>query len=138
MNRMRGEKGEEVGVPQDLQDWGAKELNETASIYGERFANMDTSQIRNVFSEVKRLQLEWKKDKNYEVVERSLILLKPKLAYAAGKKGFISPFKELLEKAIDGVINSSDNEKALKNFFDFVEAIVAYHKYYHERSQHRR
>ena len=138
MERIRGEKDEEIRIPHDLQDWGAKELNEAATVYGERFAKMDTSQIRNVFSEVKRLQLEWKKDKNYEVVERGLILLKPKLAYAAGRKEFISPFKELLEKVIDGVINSSDNEKALENFFNFVEAVVAYHKYYHEKSQHRR
>ena len=136
MNRIRGERREEIQmpiqVPNDLHEWKATELNDVADECGKKFAGITPNQIRNVFSEVKRIQLEWKKGKKYDDAERGLVLLKPRLAYAAGRKKSVTPFKEVLGKAIDGVINSTEHEKALENFFSFVEAIVAYHKYYHE------
>jgi CRISPR type III-A-associated protein Csm2 len=33
-------------------------------------------------------------------------------------------------EVIDKVYKSNNKEKAYENFFEFVEAIVAYHKYY--------
>ena len=132
--RERGEKGERVSLPEDMGKLEAENIDELAKELGRQFVEIKANQIRNIFSEVKRLQLEWRKSKKYENVERGLILLKPKLAYAAGKakegRQNLEPFKQTMDEAINSVVNSTDHENALNNFFDFVEAIVAYHKYY--------
>lgn len=56
-----------------------------------------------------------------------LLLLKPKLAYAAAKPGAkkgIIDLKEVLSTAIDNV----DDADKFKNFVNFFEAILAYHR----------
>jgi CRISPR/Cas system CSM-associated protein Csm2 small subunit len=35
-----------------------------------------------------------------------------------------------MKSAVDGVLGASNKEKALENFFLYVESIVAYHKFY--------
>ena len=62
-------------------------------------------------------------------IRRDLILLKPKLAYSAGRQRAVKPFYELLSKAIDATKDSTDKVKSLNNFIALVETIVAYHKY---------
>ena len=68
-------------------------------------------------------------------------MLKPKLAYAVGRakknvraKNYnIARFEEVISKAIDTVLNNKTERArqiAFKNFVDFFEAIVAYHKKY--------
>ncbi|MDI6916957.1 MAG: type III-A CRISPR-associated protein Csm2 [Thermoplasmatales archaeon] len=132
--RERGEKGEKISLSGDIDKLTTEEIDKLADRLGKQFAGIETSQIRNVFSEVKSLQLEWKKSKKYENVERRLFLLKPKLAYATGKARErhrdLGPFKQTMDWAVNGVVNSPNHEIALNKFFDFVEAIVAYHKYY--------
>lgn len=91
--------------------------------------NMSTSQIRNFFGEVRRIQM--KGIKNEKV---AFLLLKPKLAYAAKRhdnKG-IRLFKDIITKSHEIVMEVKDDEKKFlerfKNFVDFLEAILAYHK----------
>ena len=63
-------------------------------------------------------------------------MLKPKLAYAVGRVKQqhknddirIKDFADVFSKAIDFVIESKDKERSFKNFVNFFEAIVAYHK----------
>ena len=97
-------------------------------------AEMTTSQVRKFFGEVKRLQMT-------DFDESKFVMLKPKLAYAVGraKKNIrarnynIARFEEVISKAIDTVLNNKTKEArqvAFKNFVDFFEAIVAYHKKY--------
>ena len=71
--------------------------------------------------------------------ESEMVMLKPKLAYAAGRshknnssaKVFkIDDFREVIDQAIDIVNGSSNKELAFRNFIQFFEAIVAYHKVY--------
>lgn len=90
---------------------------------------MTTSQIRNFFGEVRRIQM--KGIKNEKV---AFLLLKPKLAYAAKRhdnKG-IRQFKDIITKSHEIVMEVKDDEKKFlerfKNFVDFLEAILAYHK----------
>ncbi len=91
-------------------------------------AKLTTSQLRNFFGEVKRQQM-------CGFDETAFALLKPKLAYAVGradKKSKIVDFYEVMSEAIDRVLNAkseADQKKRFKNFIDFFEAIVAYHKY---------
>lgn len=97
-------------------------------------AEMTTSQVRKFFGEVKRQQMT-----GFD--ESKFVMLKPKLAYAVGraKKNVrarnynIARFEEVISKAIDTVLNNKTEETrqiAFKNFVDFFEAIVAYHKKY--------
>jgi len=98
----------------------AKELNEYAEELAKFYLNgkqLSTSQIRNVLDEIQRMR---------EFDEDRLHLLRPKLAYAAGRHGGrVKDFQKLLDKTIQMTIK--DN---YQNFKNFVEAIVAYHRYH--------
>lgn len=85
-----------------------------------------TSQIRNIFGTVKNL--ESKGVVSDEVISK-LVLLKPKLAYVAGRNDKVKSLKMLtiiLSDAIDLVYKQ--REKRFENFCKFFEAILAYHK----------
>lgn len=79
------------------------------------------SQIRNVFGEIKRIQM-----KGFEVEKTAFFILKPKVAYNAGRhnKLGILTFKEYFNKAFSEVTNKEEFE----NFVNLFEAILAYHK----------
>ena len=76
---------------------------------------MTTSQIRNIFSEVKKMEFD-----KYKIE-----LLRPKLAYTAGRHREVLPLQEVLDKAIKEI---DDDEGKFDRFKDFFEAIVAYHR----------
>lgn len=83
---------------------------------------MSNSQIRNVFGEIKRIQMvgDFSKSKS------SFYLLKPKVAYAYGrnKSQGLKLFKEIFDESFQYV---NDNI-TFNNFCDFMEAILAYHR----------
>lgn len=83
-----------------------------------RNKGVSTSQIRAVFSRVQNLP------NDYERAERSLQLLRPKLAYQQGRHSELSELQEVLDEMIQRV--STDGQ--LKNFKQFFEAVLAYHK----------
>lgn len=90
----------------------------------DRNDRVTTSQIRNIFGMVKRLEM----NREDPAVYQQLILIKPKLAYVAGRHNKISGLKylhEILGTAIDLV---GDDAVRFQNFCRFFEAILAYHK----------
>ncbi len=93
----------------------AADLVAFAERMGEKLARggLTASQIRNILDSIQAMH---KYDPN------QIQLLRPKLAYAAGKKREVKEFREILEEAIACV-----NEDNFKFFRSFVEAIVAYH-----------
>ncbi|MGB9772258.1 MAG: type III-A CRISPR-associated protein Csm2 [Candidatus Kapaibacteriota bacterium] len=116
----------------DLAEKTAQWIDETAKNKGENYAkNIRTNQIRNVFSHINRIRTKFRnKGKFDEEIEADLILLKPKLAYAAGRQKQIREFQKFMFDIIDAVVNSKgDKNKAIENFFALIEAIVAYHKF---------
>jgi len=117
----------------DLSSLSPEEINQIAQFQGEKFARgIKTNQIRNIFSTITKIRNDFKSNKGKfeESIRRELVMLKPKLAYAAGRNPDVRPFQELFDSAINGVIQSSKPEEALRNFFDLAEAVVAYHKFY--------
>jgi CRISPR-associated protein Csm2 len=88
---------------------------------------LTTSQIRNFFGEVRRIQA-----KTYEKDKTAFLLLKPKLAYAQARvvskigRSRIIDFREIIDHAHQAV----KNETHFQNFVDFLEATLAYHKFY--------
>ncbi len=96
-------------------------INEAKEFAKEISANDLTSQLRKFYGEVKRLQLN-----GYNNVKFKLI--KPKLAYAAGRNKKIIKFYEVMSDAIDKV----NDQTSFDNFVKMFEAIIAYHKFYKE------
>ena len=103
---------------------GGEILVKEAEQQGQQLArNLTTSQIRNIYGAVKKMQM-----KGGELDTHKLLMLKPKLAYAAKRHGGgVDTLKDVLTQAIDLV--GKDKEK-FSRFVDFFEAILAYHKFY--------
>lgn len=96
-------------------------------------AAMTTSQIRNVFGEVKRIQAKAQGAANFQVYKSDFYLLRPKMAYAEARvlaktqDSRIKDFRKIMEFAHKEVKDSKEN---FQRFVDFFEAILAYHKFY--------
>lgn len=107
-------------LPARVIEEGGEPLVEAAEKLGEKLArNLKTSQIRKVYGAVKKIQM------SDEFRQNELVMLKPKLAYAAARNNAVMDLKDALTQAIDQV---GDDPKRFKNFVDFFEAILAYHK----------
>lgn len=101
----------------------ATEMNKYAEELAKNYVGMSpgdknqltTSQIRNFLDEVQKMK---------EFNSNRLQLLRPKLAYAAGRhKGKVKEFRDLME-----VVIKNTNKDNFDYFKYFVEAIVAYHR----------
>ena len=83
---------------------------------------LSTSQIRNIYGAVKKMQMKGELDTH------KLAMLKPKLAYTAKRHGMgAEKLKDVLTDAISFVENDLKN---FNRFVDFFEAILAYHRAY--------
>jgi CRISPR-associated protein Csm2 len=105
---------------------GGQALVDAAESLGPRLKQnrLTTSQIRNVYGMVKKMELQVdSEDFDYD----ALILLKPKLAYAAARADNegARELKNVLSWAIDEV---GTDRKHFDRFVDFFEAILAYHR----------
>ncbi|MDP9486133.1 MAG: type III-A CRISPR-associated protein Csm2 [Actinomycetota bacterium] len=121
-----------VGSLGRLKEWGAADLVSRAdAVGGELSRRMSTSQIRNFLDEVNRIQAETQ-GKRHEFDSSRVILLKPLLAYAAGREtnrerqGVLKEFANLFSAAADKVEDASD----FKQFVEFTRAVVAYHRFH--------
>lgn len=94
---------------------------------GKDFAkNIKTNQVRNIYSSIIALRVKAKLETNFEKLKHDLILIKPKMAYAAGRQKDVRPFYDFVSAAIAATKTMED----LKIFIAIMETIVAYHKYY--------
>ena len=94
---------------------------------------LTTSQIRNIFSEVKRIASAVKRS-SINDHKKDFLMLRPKLAYAAKRAGGrgIEELRKVLDAAhiaaTEKMNDPEQGKKAFENFVDFFEAILAYHK----------
>lgn len=114
------------------RDDSAKDMINFANDLAKEIGDISTSQIRNAYGTVKKLEMQTLTEKSY----RELLLLKPKLAYARGRieKKKVDTFKKLedtLCSAIDAV--DIQHPETFKRFCQFFEAILAYHKVYERK-----
>ena len=132
---------------EEIPAWMTKFLPDTI-YYSEFFGhyvketNLTTNQIRNFFSEVRKLHMKiaqvYAIEENDQIFpeETTLMMLAPRLAYAAARapkeaKEGADQLKKVLTIAINAVReapNDSEKIKRFDNFTNFVEAIIAYHK----------
>jgi len=114
----------------DILRGNRKKLIENADAFGEHLARnkLSTSQIRNIFNEIKTM-------KKFEESKDRLLLLKPKLAYLAGRHGkrtrdgLVGAVPDMV-KVLSRCIDEIHNEEDFENFKQFFEAVLAYHRYY--------
>ncbi|GAB4533107.1 MAG: type III-A CRISPR-associated protein Csm2 [Anaerolineales bacterium] len=110
---------------------------EAKSLASQIYKSLKASQVRKVFTEVRKIEALWEQDAKREAAVHRLVMLKPKLAYQEKRQEHrgTSPMKPLstaLTSAIDIVANEKDTDKQdayFRNFIDFFEAVLAYHKY---------
>lgn len=109
------------GLPKEAVDF-AEKLGEILAKGRPNQNQMTTSQVRNFFGEMRRIQM-----KGFEKNKGAFHMLKPKLAYAvarAGKNSIIPIFQQVTNHLMDGV----NDQTTYNNFISFMEAVVAYHK----------
>lgn len=102
---------------------------------------LKTNQIRNFYSAITRIRTEFEMgsmDEDGEArtqfspkIEQQLVMLRPKLAYAAGRQTAVrTNFYPFMDSAIGGVLASKRDPETLEKFLAIVESVVAYHKFY--------
>ena len=91
-----------------------------------------TSQMRNIFSEVKRIEVKVSNDKLWKKEYPKVLLLRPKIAYntarvlSSKQSSRMTDLREVLEAGLIAVKKADD----FKRFSQFFEGIIAYHKVY--------
>lgn len=80
-----------------------------------------SSQIRNAYGGVKKMEMSgWG-----PTTRRHLLLIKPRLAYAAGRhRNGLTELKQVMDTVIDAVVGPLEFQR----FCQFFEAILAYHR----------
>jgi len=92
--------------------------------------NVKRSQFRRVFTHIKKIQtnVESKKlEKTADIpgeILKEILILKPKMAYTAGRHKNIKDFYDVVVKFVNGMKTVTE----FNRFYDFVEATLAYHR----------
>lgn len=110
--------------PQMLVHKAEEIAKATMDVGDRRQKKLSTSQIRNIYSTVKILEM----TKEREDTISRLVLIKPKLAYASGRHNDVPGLKilrDVLGRSIDLV---AEDKSRFDTFCNFFEAILAYHK----------
>ncbi len=119
-------------VEQWISSGPEPKLMDIAKEFGEEIksSGLTTSQIRQVFSKLKSIEA-----KKYRQQRTEFMMLKPFIAYAAGRQAKVNglqKFKEKITWGINCVLDvhgdEIEEEKRFKNFCTFFEAILAYHR----------
>ncbi len=112
------------------QDQTGQELVQFAERTAQRLVKdgLTRSQIRNIFTEVRKIEALWEIDQNKAV--RRLSMLKPKLDYQTARQRHVKGLQDVLTQAIDVVIQAEGRERneRFQRFMELFEAILAYHR----------
>jgi CRISPR-associated protein Csm2 len=128
----------------------AEDIVKQADELGKKFSRqVKTHQLRNFYSGITQIRQDWKLHKDAQSVSSKLVMLQPKLAYAAGRQSSIKEFVSEISREIIATRSNiktlsqemSDSpqsrealmkkqQEVIDNFFALIEGIVAYHKFY--------
>jgi CRISPR-associated protein Csm2 len=115
----------------NFSEYGIRDLVKDAEKLGDdlKRGRLETNQVRKFLDAVKRIKANLinevtEGDERFSAIEVEIVLLKPKLAYAAARQKSAEPLQEVLDIAIDRVHTLLDFERLVQ----FVESIIAYHK----------
>jgi len=94
---------------------------------------LNTNQLRKFFGAIRDME---SKEGSWEDIEPQFYLLKPKLAVSVGRKLIPRDFHRLMMVCMKQVDVGEEDTEKMKNFetlVNFLEAIVAYTKYYNPK-----
>ncbi|MFZ2071655.1 MAG: type III-A CRISPR-associated protein Csm2 [Halobacteriota archaeon] len=128
---------QKIGNLQNLSQLDEKDIAEEGG-YAEQIAkarevkDLKTTQLRKFFSEIKVNERKLK-EKGWDGIKADFYMMRPNLAYAKARKLVPDPFFKLINACMKQVDKGDDEQKKenYKRFVQFLEAIIAYHKYYH-------
>ena len=110
--------------------WVTVEANAAMNVFANKAAKvmampnqLTNSQIRNVYGEIKRIQMN-----GFEQSKASFYLLSPKVAYTYGRNK--NDGLELFKKIFDEAVKHVGDDRTYQNFCALMEAILAYHKFH--------
>ncbi len=92
-------------------------------------AKINATQLRKIFHHIKQLKREFKKPENFNRAKIAMIM--PSLAYARGRQHIEEDMYDLLTLCFGQ--NKCRNKDDFDSAANFLEAILAYHKYYHPK-----
>jgi len=108
-----------------LKDYPIRVLVKHSETFGKelRDQRLETNQIRKFLDAINRLKSKLV-GSEFSEIEADIVLLKPKLAYAAARQNVVKPLNKVMSAAIDKVESKADFERLV----NLVESIIAYHK----------
>ncbi|WP_390902752.1 type III-A CRISPR-associated protein Csm2 [Umezakia ovalisporum] len=111
---------------QCLQAYPIRDLVNQSAAFGPylKQQRLETNQVRKFLDAVNRLKADLTEKGEFSAIETEVVLLKPKLAYAAARQRAAKPLGDVISAAIDKVNTKEDFERLVQ----FIESIIAYHK----------
>jgi CRISPR type III-A-associated protein Csm2 len=87
---------------------------------------LTTNQIRNIFGEIKSIQLKAKSEEDFQKEIGNFIMIKAKMAYVEGRNRSVglTEFRKIFDLAHKEV----KDKQSFENFVSFITAILAYHR----------
>lgn len=121
IKKLKTPEGEEGS----LKDYPIRILVQHAQKFGPELKRqrLETNQIRKFLDAMNQLKAKLVGN-NFSVIETEVVLLKPKLAYAAARQDAVKALNRVMGEAIDRVHNQADFERLVQ----LMESIIAYHK----------
>lgn len=109
-----------------LQAYQIRTLVKHAQEFGQYLnkQRLETNQIRKFLDAINRLKANLAQNGDFSKVETEVVLLQPKLAYAAARQSAAKPLSDVMSAAIDKVNSREDFDRLVQ----LVESIIAYHK----------
>lgn len=110
----------------NFKDYPIRNLVNHAKDFGPylKTQRLETNQVRKFLDAVNRLKAELAEKGEFSAIETEVVLLQPKLAYAAARQKAAKPLRDVMSDAINKVHSKEDFERLVQ----FLESIIAYHK----------
>lgn len=109
-----------------LKSYSIRELVQDAEAFGPylKQRKLETNQIRKFLDAINRIKADLTEETKFSSIETEVILLKPKLAYAAARQAPAKPLSDVMAAAIEQVYSREDFDRLVQ----LIESIIAYHK----------
>ncbi|MDX2098384.1 MAG: type III-A CRISPR-associated protein Csm2 [Leptolyngbyaceae cyanobacterium bins.59] len=114
------------GFTGGLKSYSIRELVQDAEAFGPylKQRRLETNQIRKFLDAINRIKADLTEGTEFSKIETDVVLLKPKLAYAAARQAPAKPLSDVMAAAIDQVHSREDFDRLVQ----LIESIIAYHK----------
>ncbi len=115
-------------IKKALEENNITEIITIARQTAEAIKEVKTNQVRRLYASVVKIQNQMISGDNQW--ERELSMLKPRVIYASAREKNLQQLKSDVINFVEFIEESKkdDKENGAKNFFAYMEAVVAYHK----------